>query len=104
MSMFDGYADAYDGNARLIILKALAEQDDGRLNDTMLMNALKAFAINKSREYLLTQLTWMQEQASAVVIHKVGTAVVAELTEVGENHLSRAALIVGIQKPSSRRR
>lgn len=104
MSIFDGYADAYDGNARLIILKALAEQDDGRLNDTLLMEALKAFAINKSREYLLTQLGWLQEQASAVVVHQVGSAVVAELTEVGENHLARTALIVGVQKPSSRRR
>lgn len=99
---FDGYADHYNENVRLILLKALHDQTDGRLNDSLLEVALEAFGVNKSREYLHTQLRWLQDEAQAVILKNIGTAVVAEITEKGENHILRKSLIVGIQNPTRR--
>lgn len=98
--MFDGYGDHYDANARLVILKALAQQTDYRLNDAMLAKALEAFAINKGRGYLKNQLRWLQEEASAVTISNMGTAIIAELTETGLDHVERRQVLEGVARPS----
>jgi hypothetical protein len=47
--MFEGYADHYDAEARLVILKALAGETDYRLTDSMLTTMLEAFAIKRGR-------------------------------------------------------
>lgn len=101
--LFEGYRDAYDAEARLVILKALVAEDNGRLSDSLLLHAFKAFAINKGRAYLRTQLNWLEDEAGAVILHRAGTALIAELTERGQDHLERAQLIEGIKPPSFRR-
>lgn len=98
--MFEGYADHYDANARLVILKGLAAENDGSLSDALLMAVLEQFAINKPREYLHTQLRWLADTARAVVLREAGTALIATLTEQGEAHLSRKSVISGVQVPS----
>lgn len=99
--MFEGYVDHYDANARLVILKALAEQTDYRLNDAMLAAALQAFAINKGRSYLKNQLKWLEAEAGAVTVSRMGTAVIAELTETGLDHVERRQVLEGVLRPSA---
>jgi hypothetical protein len=101
--MFDDYPDHYHANARLIILKALAEQTDYRLNDMILTSELQRFAINKGRGYLKNQLKWLEQEASAVSITKLGTAVIAELTETGLDHVERRQVLEGVARPSPAR-
>lgn len=100
MSPFDGYHDRFNQEVRLIILKGLQDEDSGQLSDKMLMYVLEAFLINRSLEYLRTQLTWLETQAGAVKLHKPGSAFIAELTQAGEDHLMRRTKIEGIMPPS----
>lgn len=98
--MFEGYTDHYDGNARLIILKALANETGYRLNDNILAKALEAFAINKGRSYLRNQLKWLEAEAGAVKLTAIGTSVIAELTETGLDHVDRRQVLDGVARPS----
>lgn len=98
--MFEGYKEHYNENARLIILKALADETDYRLNDSILATALQAFAINKGRSYLRNQLKWLEEEAGAITTTKFGTAIIAELTETGLDHVERRQVLEGVSRPS----
>jgi|GEM_PF-326726 len=100
---FAGYADRFNEEVRLVILRALSEEPDGRLNESMIQTILETFAINRSREFLRTQLEWLEREAQAVSLKQVASVYVVELTEQGENHVQRKALINGVKAPSRRR-
>ncbi|MCR9122990.1 VpaChn25_0724 family phage protein [Oceaniradius stylonematis] len=100
---FEGYAEHYAAEARLIILKALADQNDYRLNDKMLTTVLQQFAINRGRDFTRNQLSWLEENASAVKLIRAGTAIVAELTEAGLDHVERRTVLHGVARPSPAR-
>lgn len=86
-------------DARLIILKALAEQLDERLHSGFLQAKLSEFGIDRDREWIHSELDWLAE-IGAVVLRKPGTVVVAELTDKGSRHLRRSLAIEGISRPS----
>lgn len=100
MSLPDGYAEFYDAEARLIILRALAEQSDYTLPENLLVSTLQAFGINKGRDYLRNQLNWMRDTASAVAIRQAGTAQIATMTEAGHDHVLGRRVLEGIKRPS----
>ncbi len=104
MTIYDGYSEHYDATARLTILRALANETDYRLNDTLLMRTLEAFAIKRGRGYLRNQLRWLEQEASAVKLHEVGTVMIAELTETGLDHVERRVVLDGVLKSSPVRR
>ena len=85
--------------ARLIILKALAEQIDERLNSSYLAEVLSRFGIDRERAWLHGELDWLAE-IGAVVLLKPGSIVIATLTEKGARHLRRSIIIEGIKRPS----
>lgn len=89
-------------DARLIILRELEKQADHRLSSTMLTHTLYAFGHNKPREWVDTQLRWL-EAMSAVSVSGVGSVLVAELRQAGEDHVHRRAFISGVMRPSARR-
>ena len=101
--IFDGFSDHYDETARLTILKALAEQTDFRLNETMIQAALEIFAIRRGRDYLRNQLRWLEHSAGAVKLREVGTVLSAELTEAGMDHVERRRVLDGVRRPSPMR-
>lgn len=101
--IFDGFSDHYDETARLTILKALAEQTDFRLNETMIQAALEIFAIRRGRDYLRNQLRWLEHSAGAVKLREVGTVLIAELTEAGMDHVERRRVLDGVRRPSPMR-
>ena len=92
--------NTYNPNARLVILKALAQQSDYRLNDSILQMELQVFGINKGRGYLRNQLKWLEAEADAVKLREAGTAIIAELTETGLDHVERRQVLEGVARPS----
>lgn len=86
-------------HARLIILRALAEQTDERLNSELLRHVLETYGISRPRAWVHGELDYLAEMG-AVTVMSAGTVKVATLTELGHRHLSRATAIEGVKRPS----
>lgn len=93
------YDDKVAEDGRLVILKELAAQVDGRLNEVTLMRVLDTFAIKRSREWVRTQLRKLNE-LEAVRVTEAGTVMIAQLTTLGRNHVERREVIDGVSRPS----
>ena len=93
------YDDSVAEDARLVILKELALQVDGRANEVTLTRVLDVFAIRRSREWVRTQLRKLAELGT-VRIAEVGTVMTASLTTLGRNHVERREIVEGISRPS----
>ncbi len=85
--------------ARLILLRALEEQPDGRLNSELLRLALESYGITKSRDWVHDELNWLAEMG-AVTLVVAGTVRVASLTAKGSDHVLRRVVIEGVKRPS----
>lgn len=88
---------AEDG--RLIILRELAAQTDGRSNDLVLARVLDAFGVRRSRDWVRTQLRRLAE-LEAVRIQEVSTVMVATLRQAGRDHVDRRGIIEGVSRPA----
>lgn len=86
-------------DARLVLLKELHRQTDGRLNDTILTRVLESFGHRRSREWVRTQLRKLAE-LGAVQLTEVGTVLVADITRAGTDHVERRSVIEGVGRPS----
>jgi hypothetical protein len=85
--------------ARLVILRVLEEQPDGRLNSALLQAALESFGITKSRDWVHDELNWLASMGAVTVI-VAGSVRIATLTAKGSDHVSRRLVIEGIKRPS----
>lgn len=85
--------------ARLIVLKALADQVAETLNSDFLLLELQRFGIRKDRDWLHDELRWLADMGAVVVV-PAGSLLVATLTAKGARHLSREIAIEGVQRPS----
>lgn len=86
-------------DARLIILRELARQSDGRLNDLVLGRVLDKMGVSRTREWLRTQLTRLEE-LEAVRVETIGPIVVVQLRQAGRDHVDRRALLAGVSRPA----
>ncbi len=87
-------------DARLIILKALAEETSETLNSGMLEEALAAYGgISRPRAWVHGELAYLKEMG-AVTVLVAGTVQIATLTDLGRRHLDRTAIIEGVKRPS----
>jgi hypothetical protein len=93
------FAEIVRADARLIILKELDGQPDGRLNSSLLQSALESFGITKSRDWVHDELRWLAE-IGAVVLTDAGTVRVAAISAKGRDHVERRIVIEGIKRPS----
>ena len=85
--------------ARLIFLRVLADQIDGRLNSSLLQTELKTFGITRSREWVHEELKYLAG-LGAVELVEAGTVRVASLLAKGQDHVDRAVVIEGVKRPS----
>lgn len=92
------YAEAVDEDIRLIILKELAANMDGRSNSTILGEAVYACGHNKSPEYLTAQLYALADR-HAVELTPHGSIIVAQITKLGVKHVLRQVNIEGVREP-----
>lgn len=86
-------------DARLVILKALAQEQNNTLNEAILTKVLETFGHTRSREWVRTQILKLQE-LGAVKTMEAGTVVIASLTQSGLDHVERRSVISGIARPS----
>ena len=96
MSSYAQY-EAEDG--RLVILKELTRQTDGRLNETIMMRVLDAFGHRWSREKVRTEMRKLEE-IGAVQLAEAGTILIASITRAGLDHVERRSVIEGVARPS----
>ena len=89
-------------DARLIILRALAEQHDGVMNETLLTMTLETFGHRRSRDWVRTQIRALEELGAVRVIEAASNFLIAELTRVGQDHVDRRAFVEGVARPSPR--
>ncbi len=86
--------------ARLIMLRELAGQSNGRITSTSLRDCLReVWLIDQEREWVESELEWMANMG-AVTIVPAASIKIACLTETGRRHLRRARLIPGILAPT----
>lgn len=85
--------------ARLIVLKALAAQVDGRLNSELLRQELETFGINRTRAWVHEEMNYLRD-VGAVTLVDAGTVRVASLLPKGLDHVERRIAIEGVKRPS----
>lgn len=85
--------------ARLIILKALAEQVNESLSSSLLEPVLAQFAIYQERPWIHQQMDYLRTMG-AVTIVDAGSVKIATLTDMGRRHLDRHVAIEGVKRPS----
>ena len=98
MSLSRDLTDAIAADARLYMLKELAAQSDGRLNVILLQRLLeKRYGINRSREWIETQLRKLAELDTIALLDSAVT--IAQITRVGRDHLAGRSIVAGITRP-----
>lgn len=93
------FAEFIDEDRRLVILRALKDQIDGTLNETLLQRAMEAFGHRVSRDVVKSHLRWLAD-VGAVSLSEVSGYLIATLTARGDDHVERRSVIDGILKPS----
>ncbi len=86
-------------DARLIMLRVLAQEPSETLNSDLLRQHLIRFGIDRERAWVHVELDWLAEMGT-VTLTEAGSVKVATLTERGGRHLSRAIAIEGIKRPA----
>lgn len=86
-------------DARLIILRALADETDYRLNETLIEAALETFGHRVTRESLRNELRWLESDASAIALTEAGSVFVATITQTGLDHVNRKRVLEGVARP-----
>lgn len=93
------YAKIMREEARLIILRALAEQTNESLNSSMLEPVLMRFGINQERAWIHQQIEYLHTM-DAVSVVEAGSVKIATLTDFGRRHIDRHVAIEGVKRPS----
>lgn len=94
-------ASIIEQEARLFILQQLAAERDGRGTAQRLKPLLREMlAINRPIEWVETQIGFLREMG-AVMVRATAAVTIVEITDIGREHLSRAAPIVGVKPAPS---
>lgn len=86
--------------ARLIILRALRDEPDQRLNTELLRRSLEQWGITRSREWVAAEIRHL-EQLGAVSVVEAGSVLIASLARRGEDHVERRLVLDGVKRPSA---
>lgn len=85
-------------DARLIILRELAQQMDGTLTSVSLRRVLDVYFV-RPVEWIDTQLVKLA-QLEAIELTRAGDVAIAKITAAGRDHLDERSIISGITPPS----
>lgn len=91
--------EAIAADARLFVLRELARQTDGRLNELSIARVLDSSGIKRSRDWIATQLRKLDELGAAELIDASGL-LIAAITRAGRDHLDQRSIIAGITRPA----
>jgi len=84
---------------RLLILRELAKQPDGRLNSLLLQSQLAAIGIARSREWVHEEMAYLAGLGAILVAH-AGSVRIAQLASKGRDHVDRIVAIEGVMRPA----
>ena len=99
MSLKSDLADALAADARLMILKELAGQTNGRLSDLLIRKVLDLYGIARDRDWITTQLRKL-EVLGAVELTEAGSVLIALITRIGRDHLEERLILSGVTRPA----
>jgi hypothetical protein len=85
--------------ARLVILRELDQQPDGRLTRELLRLMLEQYGINNTRDWVHDELRWLAD-IGAVTVASMASVRIAAITAKGRDHVERRILIEGVKRPS----
>lgn len=94
------YSEVVAQDCRLIMLRALAAENDYSLNETILVHALEEFGHRKARGYVRQQLAILEADNEAVTTREAGTVMIATITQRGLDHIEGRAVLDGVKRPS----
>ncbi|MCB2381271.1 ArsR family transcriptional regulator [Shewanella sp. SR1] len=83
---------------RLVVLRLLTEAGAFALNESILQDGLNAYGLDISRDALLVQLAWLNEQG-LIKIELVGKVTTATLTGRGQDVATGRAVVPGVKRP-----
>ena len=93
------YTDVIAQDFRLVVIRALSEQNDYTLNESILVDMSTQYGHRATRDYARAELRWL-ESVGAITVQEAGTVLVATLTERGLDHVELRMTIDGIKRPS----
>lgn len=99
MSLATDLAAALAADARLTILRELAQQVDGRLSDVVAKRVLDLYGMRRDSDWVRTQLRKL-EALGAVELETAGPMLIARITRPGRDHVEERAVIEGITRPA----
>lgn len=99
MSFAANLAEGIAREARLRILRALAEQSDGRLSDLLVKRVLDIYGYRRDRDWIRTQMRKLAD-LGAVSLHQAEEVLFAKLEPAGRDHLEERSVIEGVMRPA----
>ena len=93
------YQETIARDARMILLRELNAQVDGRLNEVSLRRVLDAFGVKRSRDWLVTQLNHLAG-LDALTVKEAGEIMIAQITPLGRDHVEERSILGGVSRPS----
>ncbi|MBT9293317.1 VpaChn25_0724 family phage protein [Prosthecodimorpha staleyi] len=99
MSVASSFAERYQREARLIILRGLAEEIDGALSAKLMSAKLETFGINRSLDWIGEEYRKLAD-LGAVTVTEAGSVVIARITPKGRDHLALKVRIGGVDQPT----
>lgn len=92
------YLELLRQEARLVILRLLAEAPTYQANSSLLQSALEPFALHLSRDQVHTEIQWLEDQG-LLSSEQISTVVIATLTTRGLDVAAGRAMVPGVKKP-----
>lgn len=93
------FAEQYRSEARLLILRGLAEEGDGTLSSKLIGRKLETYGINRDRDWIHQEIRWLAH-LGAVTIVDAESVLVPTITRLGRTHLARRFKLEGVDWPS----
>jgi len=96
------FAERLREDRRLVLLRLLSEQNGYRANSSVLHAGLHHLGVAASRDDVLTDLHWLQDQSLICLEDAVPGVSVAKLTARGGDVAEGLAIVPGVSRPSPR--
>lgn len=92
------FAQFEQEDRRLVILRLLAEDQDYRVNSSILQQGIDLYGHSVSRDRLHTDLLWLAEQG-LVTVDEINSVLVVTLTQRGLDVAQGRAHVPGVKRP-----
>lgn len=93
------FVDQYRAEARLLILRGLAEENDGTLSSKLIARKLQVYGINQDREWIHEEMRYLA-RLDGIRITEAETVLVGTITAKGRSHLPRRYKIEAVDWPT----